>query len=93
MKIHTKMSQFQVKSQFKEWKYADGGHSLNWDFTVCTLSLQVTTTYGVVDVRHPHQPGMVKSGVVAGQTQIVALQGVVVDEPAWVNHVLIMSLR
>ena len=34
MKILIKKSRFSVKSQFKEWKGADGGHSLNRDFTV-----------------------------------------------------------
>ena len=29
-----KKSRFSVKSRFKEWKGADGGHSLNRDFTV-----------------------------------------------------------
>ena len=33
-KFHIKMSQFRVKSPFKEWNGADGGYSLNWDFTV-----------------------------------------------------------
>ena len=34
MKFHIKKSQFSVKSQFKEWKGPDEGHSLNRDFTV-----------------------------------------------------------
>ena len=34
MEFHIKKSRFRVKSRFKEWKGADGGHSLNWDFTV-----------------------------------------------------------
>ena len=35
MEVHIKKSQFSVKSQFKESKCADGGHVLNWDFSVC----------------------------------------------------------
>ena len=36
MEFHIKKSQFSVKSRFKEWKGAEGGHSLNFtlDFTV-----------------------------------------------------------
>ena len=34
-----KKSRFRVKSRFKESKYADGGHSLNRDFTVHCISL------------------------------------------------------
>ena len=35
IKFTIKKSQFSVvKSQFKEWKGAGGGHSLNRDFTV-----------------------------------------------------------
>ena len=34
MKFYIKKSQFSVKSQFKEPKCADKGHSLNRDFTV-----------------------------------------------------------
>ena len=34
MEFHFKKSQFIVKSQFKELKCADEGHSLNQDFTV-----------------------------------------------------------
>ena len=34
MKFHFKKSQFSIKSRFKERKGADGGHSLNRDFTV-----------------------------------------------------------
>ena len=34
MKFHIKNSRFSVKSRSKEWKGADGGHSLNRDFTV-----------------------------------------------------------
>ena len=33
-KVTTVKSRFSVKSQFKEWRGADGGHSLNRDFTV-----------------------------------------------------------
>ena len=34
MKSLIKKSQFSEKSRFKESKYADGGYSLNRDFTV-----------------------------------------------------------
>ena len=34
MKFYIKKSRFSVKSRFKELKGADGGHSLNRDFTV-----------------------------------------------------------
>ena len=34
MEFLIKKSQFSVKSRFKESKCADGGHSLNRDFTV-----------------------------------------------------------
>ena len=34
MEFDIKMSRFRVKSRFKEPKPSDGGHSLNWDFTV-----------------------------------------------------------
>ena len=37
MKFHIKKSRFSEKSRFKESKCADGGHSLNRDFTVCSL--------------------------------------------------------
>ena len=33
MKFDFKKSRFRVKSRFKKWKGADGGHSLNRDFT------------------------------------------------------------
>ena len=35
LKCYVKKSQFKVKSQFKESKGADQGHSLNRDFSVC----------------------------------------------------------
>ena len=34
MEFHIKKSRFSEKSRFKESKCADGGHSLNRDFTV-----------------------------------------------------------
>ena len=34
MKFHFKKSWYRVKSRFKEWKGAEGGHSLSRDFTV-----------------------------------------------------------
>ena len=34
MEFHIKMSQFRVKSRFKEPEPSDGGHPLNQDFTV-----------------------------------------------------------
>ena len=34
MNFLIKTSRVNVKSQFKEWKGANGGHSLFWDFTV-----------------------------------------------------------
>ena len=34
VKSRCKESRFSVKTRFKEWKGADGGHSLNRDFTV-----------------------------------------------------------
>ena len=34
IEFHIKMSQFRVKSRFKESNCADEGHSLNRDFTV-----------------------------------------------------------
>ena len=37
MKILIEKSQLSLKSQLKEWKGADGGHSLNRDFTVIFL--------------------------------------------------------
>ena len=44
LKFHIKKSRFSVKSQFKEWKGADEGHSLNRDFTVlCITHMYVWT--------------------------------------------------
>ena len=37
MEFHFKKSWFRVKSRFKEWKDADGGHLLNRDFTAVHL--------------------------------------------------------
>ena len=34
MKFQFKKSQLSIKFQFKEWKLADGDHSLNRDLTV-----------------------------------------------------------
>ena len=41
MKFHFKKSQFSIKSQFKDWNGADGGHSLNRDFTVHDQKIEV----------------------------------------------------
>ena len=41
MEFHIKKSRFRVKSRFKESKCADGGHSLNRDFTVFRKSTEV----------------------------------------------------
>ena len=38
MEFHIKNSRFSVKSRFKESECADGGHSLNRDFTVLKVS-------------------------------------------------------
>ena len=40
MEFHTKKSRFSVKSQFKEPKCAERGHSLNRDFTVYNLLVE-----------------------------------------------------
>ena len=48
MKFHTKKSRFSVKSQFKELKGADGGHSLNRDFTVFLKKACLPSFLGVV---------------------------------------------
>ena len=42
IKFHIKMSQFRVKSRFKESNCADEGHSLNREFTVQWMPHNVT---------------------------------------------------
>ena len=42
MEFHVKKSRFSVKSQFKESKCADRGHSLNRDFTVSIVSISTS---------------------------------------------------
>ena len=52
MKFHFKKSQFSVKSQFKEWKGADEGHSLNRNFTVIDFSREFEVTSDIKRLEH-----------------------------------------
>ena len=45
IEFHIKKSQFSLKSQFKGSKCADGGHSLNQDFTVYTQFKPMVITH------------------------------------------------
>ena len=45
MKFLIKKSRCSLKSQFKEWKGADGGHSLNRDFTILGIETYFTLAF------------------------------------------------
>ena len=53
MKFLLKKSGFSIKFQLKEWKGADGGHSLNRDFTVQDYrNFHVKCLFGRVSIKH-----------------------------------------
>ena len=77
MKFHIKQSRFIVKSWFKEWNGADGGHSLNRDFTVVqkTFVICLPEWFSVRDADHECLSGL------PGQSPAA-----LVHDGAWYEH-------